>query len=291
MKALCRYFTNNLRLSACISTFAEGQNFRFFCVRGAVVKDRNEFKVLTEEVTVIVSSVSKESHKNLVAVLTSEARYKNLSGSFVDYSALEHDNIGYALCKLLRSKFEVAGNLFTIEFSREGETLIVSAIREGNAPATLNCIVRGVAGEVRICGDEAVGQALHDCGHPRAFSFQTLTPEVEKSISVRKSLVEIYKEIAHYCHKTLVLVGVDGRDILTEQYFSSKGIVEVVTNSSGGKYYKKLSGVTFNVVDAFCVYLTSATPTDIIQEQERIARTRPDKYKNSLRGVDLVAEN
>lgn len=269
MKVLCQYYSNNVRLAAGVSALIDEPSFRFFCVDGIVTRNKTQFKVLSDTVTVLVSYVSRETKKNLVAMLTSNPAYRDKSGKFIDGDEMIKGNIYFALASYLKAKYANSNNSFCLELGGENEVVSVSAAENDTGQTVFACTIRGVAGEVLICGEESVKQVLSQCNEMRAFEYTTRTQDCVKSVSVKKSRGEIFREISRYLGRTLVVASFadDGR--MLEQYINANGILEVSTKPDGTKVYKKITPTMLSSVSPFCVYLTTATVDDIIREQGR----------------------
>ena len=269
MKVVCQYYSNNVRLAAGVGALVDEPSFRFFCIDGNIVKNKAQFKVLSKTVTILVSYVSSETKKNLMAVLTSDPAYREKSGTYIDGDNLSRSNIYYTLATYLKGKYETSNNSFCLELGGENEVVTISAADGDNAHTVFVCNIRGVAGEVLVCGEDAIKKVLSECTDLRGFDYTIKTPECIRSVSVKKSRGEILREIARFLGRTLVLASFSEDGRMLEQYISSNGILEVCTKSDGTKSYKKISPIVLRSSAPFCVYLTTATVDDIAREQGR----------------------
>lgn len=278
MVTLCRYYTNNLRLAAGISSFSEEGRFRFFCMDGSITKVKSQFKVTTPTVTVYVTCVSRETNKTLAVVLTSNKKYKNFDNKPINLSDIETSEIHFTLCHLLAEKCSMSGNPFTLEFAGDGEVLQVSGVPvkkltgdKKNYEVSLQCNMRGPTGEVLLTGDEILRDLLNRPLSTKCFEYSLITQEYEKNIAVRKSRGEILREISHYLGRTVVLVSSDANGQIVEQYISPTSVLEVYTNVEGATFCKKISPVILKKTKPFCIYLTSASTVNIAKEQSRVS--------------------
>lgn len=267
MKASCVYFTNNARLADGIVAFCKEPGFRFLCLEGTITKNKEQFTVVTNTVTVLVTFISTKNQKTMNAILTSDPRYKSLSKKIVDIEEFAHSKIHYSLCCLLAEKFKNTNNPYTIEFIGNGETVTITPAPV-DVKSDFNCTLRGTSGEAMVTGTNAIKQVLASCTDVKCFEYTTITPDVEKAVSVRKSRGEIYREIAHYLNKTIALTAICDGQIL-EQYISATAVLEVYTKQDGTRYYKRISPIVMRNTQPFCIYLTTASVEDIAREQGR----------------------
>ena len=267
MQVSCMHYTNNARLAAGIKTFCVEPGFRFLCLDGTVTKMKDQFNVITPVVTVLVTFISKKNQKSYGVVLTSDSQYKNMTGTVVDLETFAHKRTHYALCCLLAEKYRNTSNRYTIEFSGVGESVIVTPA-PADVQADFNCILKGTTGEALVTGADAIQRVLSTCQEVKSFEYCTITPDVEKVVTVRKSRGEIYREIAHYLNRTIALAStLDGQ--ILEQYISATAVLEVYTKPDGTRYYKRISPIVMRSSQPFCIYLTNASVEDIAREQGR----------------------
>lgn len=270
MKVFCKYYSNNFRLAAGITGFSDSPSFRFFCLEGTIVRNKSQFTVITECVTVLVSCISRERKKNLMVVLTSNPKYRGYDGNPIETDDIETSSIYFPLALLLREKYMLSHNPFTLEFSSSDGRVFLSMLGENGDTSehgSLSCRISGTAGEVILMGDEATQPVLDKCKEMKAFEFTCVTPDVEKTISVKRSRGEILREIAHYLSKTLVLVSFLSEGQLLEQYISPTTILQCQTKTDGSRFFKKISPSVLKASQPFCVYATSTTIEDICREQ------------------------
>lgn len=268
MKVLCKYFPNSARLASSISVFSGEPSFRFFCLDGSVVKAKGQFKIVTDVVTVYVSCISTKTKKNLMVLLTNDAKYKKQDGVPVDID-VKQTNAYFTLCQLLMDKYNVTSNVFTIDFAGQGEVASLQPGVDENGKSYLSCCLKGTLGETLMTGASATKGVLATHADLKRFSYTTASEEVEKSVSVSKSRGEMLREIAHYLNKTVVLVSFLEDDRVLEQYVSATSILEIYTKQDGTRFYKKISPIVLKNTLPCCVYLTVASVDDIMREQGR----------------------
>lgn len=269
MKVLCKYYSNTIRLLAGISNFSEEQSFRFFCLEGSIVKLKTQFKIVTDEVTVFVSCISKKTRKNLMVILTNMPKYRDMDGKLIDLNFVEYNGIDFTLCKLLFDKFNVTHNFFEVEFASKDATFVIYPDNNVNTVSSLVGCIKYEEAEAIVTGDAAIKNMLNTTVDIKSFSYRTVSNDIEKEVSVRKSRGEIFREIAHYLNRTVVLVSCldDGR--LVEQYISARSVLEVYTKQDGVRFYKWIAPITIKSARPFCIYLTSASVEDIHREQQK----------------------
>lgn len=269
MKVLCKYYNNSARLAAGISAFSAEPSFRFFCLDGSVVKNKGQFKVATDKVTVFVSCISQKTKKNLMVLLSNDAAYKEHDGQPYELDLQAVGSINFTLCQLLLEKHAITSNPFEIDFAGNGEVATISPTKEEGKKPVLSCCLKGVGGEAITTGNEVIKAILAYRTDIKRFSYTTASEEVEKSVSVRKSRGEMLREISHYLNKTVVLVSFTGDNRLLEQYVSATSVLEVYTKQDGTRFYKKISPIVLKNTSPFCLYLTVASVDDIMREQGR----------------------
>lgn len=275
MKLLCRYYSNPVRLAAGISAFADESGFRFFCIKGAVSKNKDQFQILSSPVTVCVSYVSAKSHKNLMVVLTSDKQYRDCDGSYVELDELRMDTLYSTICALLLEKFILSHNPFCLELAREKESVVLAPEEDPiTSQVSLSCIVRGAEGEVGVVGNTAITNVLTACTDIRCFEYKTVTPDVEKQVRVSKSRGEMYREIARYLGRTIVLVSIVGSNQMVEQYISATSVLEMEHWDNGNCVFKKISPVVLRSLKPFYIYLTKASVDEIAREQGKALRKK-----------------
>lgn len=269
MKVLCKYYANTTRLIAGVSSFSGEQGFRFFCLEGSITKNKAQFKAHSDVLTVLVSCISAKTKKNLMVILTNSPRFSAMDGKPIELNYDDFTGIGYTLCELLREKYSTTGNKFQIDFADKGSTITITPDMDAQHNPYLVCCMRGPSGEVLMTGEASIQNALRNNPDIKGFSYTTESAEVEKTVTVRKSRGEIFREISHYLNRTVVLVSCSEDNRLIEQYISATAVLEIYTNQQGVRFYKKISPIVLKSTKPFCIYLTSASIDDIAREQGR----------------------
>lgn len=274
MRLMCFCFNNNYRLTSTMTQFSTEQGFHFCTVNGRIVqKGKDTFNVLTPTVTVCVFGVSKETGSPLMALLTSDKGYQKFNGKYIDTSELKQDNAWMSLIEILRDKYVTTGNTFSVEFNGPGEVLAVS-VKGSQSDPVLYGTVKGTVGEVGIIGNDILETAMGRCNLLKGFSFKTETPDIEKSISVKKSVSEIYKQIAAYLNKTLVLVFFLSNGTFVEQYISSNGLGEVIITQDYKMSCKRIIPTAIRKEKPFCIYTATQSAEDLMRTQSKGAYFR-----------------
>ena len=268
MLAVCRYYTSNVRLVSGISVFMDKPGFRMFNISGTVLNNKGVLRVLTPVATIMVSCISPDTKRNLLAILTTDQRYREFDGKRIDTDIIVSDDINLSLCTLLKEKFSRTKNPFEIEFSGDGRSMTVTA-DEIEGSVQLRTTIHSVSGDLIIVGEHSLSTALCDCYTLRSFSYSSISPEFEKEVKVRKSRGEILREVSRYLSKTIVMAGFIPGGVVIEQYISSTAVLEVLTREDYSKVYKRISPVTLRNVAPFCLYLISASVDEIAREQGR----------------------
>lgn len=271
MLALCKYYTSNVRLVAGLDMFASNPGFRFYCLKGSIVNAKGTYKVLTSNATIMVSCISPQTQRNLVAVLTSDYAYSEYNGKQIDTSTIETSDPYLLLCNFLKEKYINTKNPFQIEFGGDNKTVVISADEIENN-IDLRATVRSMSGDIIVTGEIPLAAVLRECRLLKSFTYNTITPEYERSISIKKNRGEILKDISHYLNKTIVLVSYIQDGNLLEQYIGSTGSLEVTTRDNFTKVYRKIVPSKLKNADAFCIYLVAATVDSIAREQGRLLK-------------------
>ena len=269
MKVLCKYYTNNIRLASGVSSFSTEPSFRFFCLEGNLVKTRSGFKILSDIVTVFVSCISSQSKNSLSVVLTSNPKYISLDKQVTDFNTFEFKKIYYPLVGFLKQKYEITSNMFTIDFSNKSGVASIHPEKSEDGKVTLACTLKYPEGEVIVSGDRAIEEVLSECVNMRKFSYSSVTPELDKEVIVKKPRGELFKEIARYLNRTIVLASNLDEDIFLEQYISSSRVLEVFYKEDGTRWYEKIAHSALKSSNPFCVYLSMSSVDDIMREQGR----------------------
>lgn len=273
MNLLCKYYSNSARLVNSMQYMSTQPSFRFFCVSGMVIKNKRNFKILTDKVTLVVACVMPGTGKNSMMVLTTDTALKESDNTYLDMSTLEYDPIFYNLCLLLQEKHKASKNPVTVEFS--GKQMVVVVSINGTTEGELQCCVHGPSGDLVIHGSQNVRDMLSQCSSISSFRYAIETPESHREIAVKRGRTELFKEIARYLNRTLVLVAFLPNGDMLEQYISSSSLLEIVVKGNGMRIYKRVTGDKLQAVDAFCVYQSTAEIEDIIKEQgEALSTTR-----------------
>lgn len=269
MKVACQYFNSNVRLAANLSSLSTENCFHFYCLNGSVSCNKDKFKVISEHATVLISCISKTTHKSLLCLLTTDPSLTNRSGTVSEIDDLIHANSMYTLCTFLMEKFKVTGNTFEIEFCGDPETAFVTPLRdEDTGEVFMSCTLRGQGGDLLVLKEDVIQAALSKCHDPKFFSFSSITPDIDKTVTVKRPYGEIYKEIARYLNRTIVLVSFSGDNEFLEQYISSAGILECVTIvGQGVKRFRKVQSRSIRHTAPFSVYLTTASIEDTAKQQ------------------------
>lgn len=268
MKIYCKYFANPVRLANGIEVFAKELDFRFYCIDGSILRDKNRFKLVTSTVSVCVAYISEKTHKDLMVLLTNDMKYKSYDNKTIDTEIITSDGIFNLLFKFLCDKYKVTKNIFLIEFKTE-DALISLSIDSDTNPI---CCVKGANGNVQVTGEQAIKETLFNCKSICRFEYNIDSPDLNKNVKVSRSLGEIYREIAHYLHKTLILVSFldDGRMI--EQYISSNGMLEIYSKPDGTHFYKRVSANQVYSSLPSCIALTTSSVEDVLKEQKQFLR-------------------
>lgn len=298
MNVLCRMYTNNVRLEMDIARLSKEPGFRLYSLHGRISENNGAYRVHTSSATVCISIVSEKSGKTLVSLLTTEQKYASHNGKYIDLDTVGHDDVYPVLCGYMLSKFATTGSPFSVVFSKDKHVLEVTSVLTEDFNPELVCTVRGTSGEVVVYGMLEVQSVLCNCERPRSFSYNIVTEEMEKSVSVKKSVAEIYKAMATYLNRTIVLISMSKTGEIVEQYYGSRGTLEVVTKKNGSRYFKRQSPSDMRNLDPFCIYTTTSTVEDIANEQSRVLRksSNASKYaskssKPSAVGGAVRAEN
>lgn len=270
MDFLCKYYTNPVRLAAGVSTFSDMPGFRFFCLEGTLIKAKDQFKVVSDRISVCVSFISQKTHKVAMVLLTNDPQYKEYSEGHVDINPPSTQRIFSNLSTLLLDKYSKTSNPFNIFFSGDAMTVELKPYSDEGF-CELQCVLHSVAGDAIVENSAAINNILSSCVDVKEFSYAAVSPDVEKTVSVRKPRGEIYKEISRYLNKTVALVAFT-EDSLVEQYIGSTGILEVLTKPDGSRSYKRIPPLTMRNYNPFCIYLTTASVEDIAREQGRSLR-------------------
>lgn len=254
MEVLCKYYTNNARLAMGMKTFVFEKSFRFYCIEGTAIRNGNNFSVITNKFTGCVSFIT-DKNVPVSFMLSTNPKYKEFDGKRVNLKDIEHDNVWVNLCMLLKDKYKATGNVFKIELKGDNEVIAVEPIESDR----LACSIRGIQGTVMTTGDISLENALNKCSGVRSFEYTIASshPELEKTVSVKRSLGEMYKEISQYLKKTIVLVSNAPTGEIVEQYISTKSITEIYTTIKGNRYKKEVQPADMCEYNPFCIYLTS----------------------------------
>ncbi len=278
MKVLCKYYSDNFRLLDGFKKFSESNGFRFFCSRGTVWKQDNEYKIIASKaVTIIVTATSDTTKKNLIAVLTSDIKYKDSDCKYVDLAEIEHDNVNVAICNILRDKYKNTLNIFSLELGGNGSTVIVSIDPETE---DFTCKVKSSGNEIIGCGYDFMVQYVQMCNLLKSFSYTIANEKYEKGVTINRNRGEILREIAHYCNKTIVVVcsSKKGEEII-EQYISATSALEVKTRSDLVKSFKKIGPSELKNLEPFCLYLMSQSVEDIAKNISKDLSRKDRRYK------------
>lgn len=268
LRLLCKYFTNKKRMAASIEEFSQGICFQYWTVEGIVNERGNRFEIASDKATVCVSKLASNSKNVLLAVFTMNAECAQYNGKYVDSCAFEPEGAWVMLCNLLCIKYANTSNEFALELARNGETVLLEAKNFQDTVIPV-ATVSGPSGEVSLCGFDLVNNGLKDCKAVKSFSYTATSPEVEKSVSVRKSVAEIYKQIAQYLNRTLVFASFSVDNKLVEQYVSPSGIVEVCIAEDFTMTVHKVAPSAIRRVKPFCVHTTTSSIEDVLRAHSR----------------------
>lgn len=271
MDLLCKYYSNQARLCNSVQYLSSQPSFRFFSVSGMMVKTKKGFEVITDKVTVVVACVLPNTGKNSMMLMTSDPDLRDKNDTMVDMSTVEHDTIFYNLCVLLQEKFKTSQNDATIEFGGDKVAVFVSVSAESKGE--LQCLVRGMSGDMVVSGQQNIRDMLSRCHLFRSFRYVTTTDDFQKEVTVRRSRAEILKEVSRYLSRTLVIVSFLPNGDMLEQYVAANGMLEVVTHPNGTRVYRKATGSKLRDANAFCIYQSMLSIDDVVREQGRALRT------------------
>lgn len=273
MGVICNYYTNNARLANEIAEYIHEPGFRLYCLQGSVIVDRNKVKIVSKCATALISFIPEGSRNVTVILLTSDYKHVEFAGREVEVSQFYTKETYYTLCTFLMSKYCTTSNVFTIEFGHPQGTAVISPIKDnGNKDALMSCTILSQVGNILVSNEEAIKAILEESSGPKAFSFTSTSTDLEKTVSVKKSYGEIYREVAKYLNKTVVLVSSTEKFGLLEQYISSIGFLECTTNSKGQRVYKKVPASSLIKTCPMCIQLISTTIDEVAREQGRLLR-------------------
>lgn len=267
MELVCKYYSNPVRMTNALQYLSAQPSFRFFAVSGVVIRDKKNFKMLTDTATLVVASVMPSTKKNSMMLLTSDSAYRDQDGAMIDTSVIAHDTIFYNLCLLLQEKYNTTHNDVSIEF--KGDKVIVAVSISGDNDGVMKCTVRGSEGELKVSGPQNIRNLLNQCRQFYNFHYVYQTSDGVREVSVRMSRSEILKDVARYLNRTLVLVSFMSDGTVLEQYISDSEMLEVTTCPDGTRIYKKVNGTMLRDAHSFCIYQSTATIEDVMKEQSR----------------------
>lgn len=267
MKLLCKYYNNHARLANTMQYLCEQPSFRFFCIKGMVVRNKKSFNVITDSVTVVVACVLPSTAKNSMMLFTSDSELRDKDNQNVELSTIDPDPVFYNLCVLLQEKYNTTKNAASVEL--KGSKMSVAASISSQVGDELQCVVTGSDGSVVVQGQENIRNILKQCHALQGFRYTTETADFQREVYIKRSRVEILKEISRYLNRTLVLVSLLPNDQMLEQYISTSGMLEVITKADGTRIYYRVQGSKLREATPFCVYQSTERIEDIIREQGR----------------------
>lgn len=271
MTITCKYYSNQVRLANSVQFLSTQPSFRFFCTSGLIVKNKRNFEVLTDKVTLIVACVLEGTGKNSMMLLTSDESLRDYDGKEIDTESITHDPIFYSLCLLLQEKAAISRNDVSISF--KGDQMVATISISEETESEMQCTVRGASGDIMVQGNANIRDLLSQCNSISAFRHITRSDDEQREVIVSRGRVSLLKEISRYLSRTLVLVSFLENGDMLEQYISVSGLLEITTKPDGTRIYKKVANNRLRDARAFCVYHSAAKVEDIIREQGRALHT------------------
>lgn len=169
-------------------------------LRGSFVLMNNGVRCTSNDVEVLASF-----HNSAEVMLIKRGSKTASSVSVLDEVHVSH-NIYHQLTALLKAKYDMSKNPFSLECASDGCTLLISA---GVENEELGYTVKSPTGDAFVPASNPISDLTAGCKSIRSFSFKMTNETCEKDISVRRGQVEILREIAHYLNRTLVFCQLD----------------------------------------------------------------------------------
>lgn len=273
MQALCKYFASNTRLTAGLTAQLVTGAYDMYCVDGAVLKNRMQYKVLSKYATVLLNNRESTAGDNARFLLSSDKEFLSKNNGVVEGSEVKFCGVPFQLVQFLLWKTMNTSGNFEVEFQGDKEVIAVSAyVHEDTGCKELQATVRGVSGEAYVVGETSVQQVLKSCTALSSFSYTTSCAEYEKQVTVRRGIGEMYRELSRFLGRTICFVSRDGKNgTLVEQYIGPTSALEVTLRKGNARFYKKLSVYNLAGLTPFACYLTLESIDDVCFEQGRIA--------------------
>ena len=239
MKAVCAYYKNVRRLGLVAERIALAQDVNLYALQGTVIRSPKSVSFLGENISALVIGKPEDCP----ILLTNMPQYENSNGQVVDVAVDRRDNIFTQVLSVCQYKYNVGKNPFTMSCSVKGCTLVVSPTDSG----ALSYVMRGPSGDIVTESKEVQRDLLMQCTGIKAFQYHVVTDTCEKEVTIKRAQAEIFREIAHYVNKTLILSKFDGsttRDLC----ISSTGCCEFSTVISGEIAQSRVAKVPFTRV-------------------------------------------
>lgn len=248
----CVYYENNKRLSLATDHLLSSGYTVISPAEGTLVFAKNGVKCVGNK-----HSFMGYALNSTPVMLTDDKTFAEYNGKELPRELCRQSSLYIQLLDLLKMKHDVTGNPFSLELGLEGCT-VEASVKSAGKPVSFT--VKTPGGEGYSEGEEILGKIQQGCKGVRSFSCSVETDDCTRMVSVKKSQVEIFKEIAHYLGRGLVFTYLDEKLLGTRiVYMSHLGCVEQRFDQKTGKTFtSKLPFAKFRVAGATSLAATEA---------------------------------
>lgn len=233
MRAVCSHYTNTKRACLILDQMLKSYDVAMFPIHGIVVRTGKGFQVVGDTLDLVVFCKGD----SMPFFITTTPSYKEFDKQVIDIDTEARDSFFYQILQMCRYKFLVSGNPFSIDFTLDGCTLTASAKSDDKDVAY--CL-HAPAGDGYSTDSLLAEQIKNECRGIKAFSYAVTTNEVEKTISIKRGQIEIFKEISHYVNRGMLMTTLTPKGIVREVCLTSNGCCEHIENKDGQESMTKI---------------------------------------------------
>lgn len=272
-----REYDNKVRLACAMDKLKnEANGFRFICVQGNFKIAHGHFVAVGETIIAVVTMVTAAKETDMAILYYGDCA--ELQGKKeVALSDLPKVNICGHLAEQVATKYENTRNPFSMLLTlKDGREIMLSAgYGEDDGGVQIQIMSKDVKGKVECVTSNVslIKEQLAQAADIVEFRYTVKAGDSgSKSVSVKRSRIELYREIARYLNRTVALVSyMEHQSMLVIQYISATECLELSMHAFGMQVYKRKPLVRLSsTLEPRWVFLSSAAVSEIARGQGKV---------------------
>lgn len=272
-----RKYDNKVRLACAMDKLkSEANGFRFICVQGNFKIAHGHFVAVGDTIIAVVTMVTAAKETDMAILYYGDC--SELDGNKeVALEDLPKVNICQYLAEQVMFKYENTKNPFSLLLTfKDGKEAVLSAgYGEEDSAVQIQVMSKDTSGKVEYVTSNTglIADQLSQAINIIEFRYTVKAGDSgSKSVSVKRSRIELYREIARYLNRTVALVSyLEQQSMLTIQYISATECLELSMHAFGMQVYRRKPLVRLSsTLEPRWVFLSSAAVNEIARGQGKV---------------------